>query len=295
MTEGIDEAKGRLDWAKRQIDRFTEDCEAYERSRPVEVVRSKSRSAAGVELSLKMKVVKPLSHDLRFMFGECVHHLRSTLDGLVVALAKQEAITKANGSPIEENRLGFPVYESSVVAFNNFGKNYAFPRPILDFLEGLQPYHPETGINNLPSTGKNHPLWMLNRLWNEDKHKMPLRVVGLQGETEILVGGAISFAWNGYDPGRHTFEGNMIDGRPTPDFYTESMSSDNTISNGVEFGKIVMTKNPDDRWFVFRVGAQVSLDKFSAVAPGQPAAPLLAHLHPYVNDRVLAGIEPFFR
>lgn len=104
--------------------------------------------------------------------GDIVHNLRSALDHLVYALS-----VKYSGEPSARltrdtewwRHIGFPVRQRDYWKVDAAG----VPEPIAQ-LRGIEPAF-RAAFRNLQPTGMNHersPLWVLNALWNWDKHRL---------------------------------------------------------------------------------------------------------------------------
>lgn len=118
----------------------------------------------------RLKVTAPIPINLRILAGEVITHLRSALDHLVWQLALLDGKTPSNGSQ-------FPIFETK----NDFRKSVArylssISPEIREIIFDLQPF-------NLVNP-KEHLLWILNRLANDDKHRLltivNINTVGIQ-------------------------------------------------------------------------------------------------------------------
>lgn len=126
---------------------------------------------------LKVDIEPPLI-EWGVAIGEIVHNIRSSLDNLTWALS--EAYSGASppypiprGSPWRQ--VAFPICRDAHAWISSGKRNVQLVRPSLEtHFERLQPYYGR-------KRPERHWLWMLQELWNSDKH----RTVSL---TETFVG-----------------------------------------------------------------------------------------------------------
>jgi hypothetical protein len=155
MVEPIDTALLRLSWAADQINRskllikkfFDEECG----------IRTEKESDGVYSVRALLRSDR-LPTEVRFVIGDCVNNIRSTLDNVIWELGQ------LYGEP-RRNRLSFPICHSDAEFFSIYPNLMRLPEPIRDVVELVQPYHRED-----PS---GHPLARLNRLWNDYKHRVP--------------------------------------------------------------------------------------------------------------------------
>jgi len=117
----------------------------------------------GDDLVCVVKVNKEPELWWSLLASEIIHHLHTTLDNLAWQIATVHA-----GSPPKDT--AFPVYLGATRYRDTWTRNsgYYATRGIPDhaqaIIEDIQPYH----RRNKPES---HPLWVLKRLANEDKHE----------------------------------------------------------------------------------------------------------------------------
>lgn len=159
----------RLDRARYHLDSLKEEVVAWLEEDP-----HRTWTVTEAEDDVPKKIVycqvlrKPPSH-LRLIVGDCVHNLRSALDNLAFELAlahKRGALSKGiqkdSAFPIlqqdiEENEKSMERFKTATRGMCSDAKTV---------IEQLQPY----------KRGKDyahHPLWRLNELSNQDKHRLP--------------------------------------------------------------------------------------------------------------------------
>jgi len=108
---------------------------------------------------LRGKIVKrPPVYKFGVMIGDCVHNLRSALDQLVWELGG-----KTSSAP---RHIAFPIFwrKAGAAGFDENASRMldGLSRPMQDAIRAIQPYR---------RGRRNEPLWILHRLWIEDKHK----------------------------------------------------------------------------------------------------------------------------
>ena len=106
--------------------------------------------------------------------GDIVHNLSSALEYIAWELVK------LNGNEPTEGVTGFPIYESEAV-FLKDGRGERMMQGIRDdhreHIKSLQPYH-------RGDRAREDPLALLRRLWNVDKHRVPLTTLGTRQTAE---------------------------------------------------------------------------------------------------------------
>ncbi len=121
------------------------------------------------ERIVRFKFLPELSVEWGIDTGEIIHHLRSSLEHLVWQLII------VGGSTPKEGKAGFPVcHDQGKYQKTSPGggqpKIQGIPNGADAIIERLQPYR--------QSDYRSDPLWVLNELWNIDKHRR-LNVVAL--------------------------------------------------------------------------------------------------------------------
>lgn len=101
------------------------------------------------------------------LVGDCIHNLRSALDHIVYSLISTNHLRL--GKPPSEKAM-FPICDTRSGYLHQIGKLKrldGIPDAVATFIESLQPYHTrEKGLDHTL-----HPLWVLNKLENIDKHR----------------------------------------------------------------------------------------------------------------------------
>lgn len=110
---------------------------------------------------------------LRLMIGEFIHHVRASLDNLVWALA----CSNASGTPHSQTQFVVRNHPNEFVS-DRSGRLRDLSPGVQDAIEKFQPYAIEV------PAGEDHAVWMLNRFWNDDKHRAPL--VAAQPQLQAL-------------------------------------------------------------------------------------------------------------
>jgi len=200
----------------------------------------------------------PPSNELSLIIDDCIHNLRSALDNLIVELA-----IARKGGPVSnsiESDSAFPIFlKETPGEFDRMLRGVS-PRAKTE-IERLQPYSRWNHANN-------DPLWQLNKLSVQDKHRLPH--VTLFGTAFIS-------------------------------FWVEGFGAD-------EIEPIfapVKDRAPIARYpAVDKTGAEVNVNLtpsfdicFGERAPkqlrGMPVTHRLSHIHRYITDTVLPPLRPF--
>lgn len=162
MDASLEGVKLKIDRATEHLEELHKEVGAYLDSGPYEVVRE-SQEEGNPLLVCKVNRLPPLR--LSVLLGDFLHNLRSSLDHL----AWQLVLTNG-GHP--DTGTSFPIFEKRR-DFKKFKKNKETITGVVgevadeaaDLLEGLQPY------NNAAGSPREHPLWILSKLNNIDKHR----------------------------------------------------------------------------------------------------------------------------
>ena len=166
----------RLERAKKHLDNFKRQEARFIHSNPYEMVTEEDTDGVNQLLRIKAKSGKEPPPELGFLAGDCIHNLRAILDNLIWKLGNLSGCSKT-----KLGELTFPVCKVST-AFDDWTRKFnCLPQSTIGLIGSLQPYQPYKGRND-PSM---HPLWVLNRLWNEDKHRSPVLIVTLHRSTQI--------------------------------------------------------------------------------------------------------------
>jgi hypothetical protein len=159
---------------QRRLDRAIHHLEGFEAER--EAWREESPHRTWSELDVERgekwlwaEVLKPPPVSLSLIAGDCIHNLCAALDNLAFELAL--AYSERPLSAKVEGDSAFPILNKDIAQDTNSLKKFDRMTVGIDPLakaeiEGLQPYKRGDGF-------RTHPLWQLNKLSVEDKHRCP--------------------------------------------------------------------------------------------------------------------------
>ena len=272
MNTYLQQNRLRLRRAQLHMDNFYQQVSRFLNSIPYEMVTEKDSDGINQFLRIKAKLRKKLPLRLSIVAGDCIHNLRCILDNIVWQLGDLAGLPK--------RRLGKIVFPLRInpEEFNESLELLAgLPKGTIDLIESLQPYQPYQGRSD-PSA---HPLRILDRLWNEDKHRTPILVVTLHKSTQIT-------------PKPHRIQ--LIDGttRLQASLPRHTVYLGDRLYDGKEI--VTFTLQPNEPYpeldlsFTF----QVAFDE-RGPAKGRPATKCLGDFHDFVRDEVLAKFEPYFQ
>lgn len=117
------------------------------------------------------------------LVGDCVHNLRSALDHIIYALIWTNP--SRGGKPPSE-KAQFPICDTRpgyVTQVNQRKRIDGVPDAVATVVETLQPYH--TREKGLDYTA--HPLWVLNKLENIDKHRRLALASGVARHAHVSI------------------------------------------------------------------------------------------------------------
>lgn len=117
------------------------------------------------------------------LVGDCVHNLRSALDHIVYALISTNP-TKPEGVP--DSRTMFPIRDTKEGYLHQVTKLrriHGTPDAVAALIDSLQPYHARD--KGLDYTA--HPLWVLDKLENIDKHRRLMLASGVARHAHVSI------------------------------------------------------------------------------------------------------------
>jgi hypothetical protein len=112
-------------------------------------------------VTLDVNAPPPLD-DWAYRFGEVVHHLRASLDNLLVHIATQSGVT----DPRKLKRIQFPVCATADEWRGSASRVADLPTPVRDAVQQVQPFNRGPTAEDI----KGDLLVMLRDLSNRDKH-----------------------------------------------------------------------------------------------------------------------------
>lgn len=192
------------------------------------------------------------------IIGDFVHNLRSALDHAVWKLANPPS--KANAFPVcfSESGSGESFYGTANEAGLGVRRLRNVPNPAFDFVADVQPY------NRLKDRD---PLWELNEMWNEDKHRTLLVVANPSWSTPFVVA---------TKDGRDVYPGEIKDKNPdnSAEVFRLDANSDSEVIVGVP-GKVdIRFASPP-------------------VMVNRVVMPTLGWILKYVSEVILPGLESY--
>jgi hypothetical protein len=253
--------QSRLDRALYHLESLKEKRDAWRDENPFRTWTE--HDADGTKKVLWVEVLKaPPVTQLSLIIGDCLHNLRSALDNLAFELAlahKGERLSKTM-----ERDSGFPILpKCSDQALKNLNRNLRGVDPTAKtIIQGLQPYNRGEGF------ATNDPLWQLNQLNVEDKHRLP--------HVTLLGTASLSYWVQG-------FEADEIE----------------------PFFPVIQDRAPIARYpAIDNTGAEVNVQltpnldiAFGQRAPkqlrGTPVPARLEYIHRHIAERVLPPLVPF--
>jgi hypothetical protein len=142
-----------------EIDRFLE----RDPFTPEHDVQAGEKRAVGSELVVTVKVREQPDPAWSLLISEIVHHLHTSLDHMAWAVASvSDAPPRGTGFPIFPSRVS---YRNQWTRSSGYYATRGMPLQAQAIIEDVQPYH--------RGNHEGHPLWVLRRLSNEDKHEAP--------------------------------------------------------------------------------------------------------------------------
>jgi hypothetical protein len=254
MADYMEIAHLRVNRAWEHIEQFKLEADSFLKTDPYRVIPQVNAQGSGYVIRYFFKVDRQPPIRLSLLAGDAIHNLRSVIDNLIWNLGQI-----SGESPKSE--LAFPVSLDE----NRFKEKILprYKRLPLDaqaLIESLQPY-------NRKDNPEGHLLYILNRLWNDDKHETPPIVAGVHSSTGIGARGRVIIRSGKVSTGA------TDDGAEVMIFSVPDRQSVNNLKP------------------VFKVS--VAFDK-NGPARGVTAYKLLIDLHNFVRDEVVNKFAPFF-
>ena len=224
MAHPLDGVKEKIERAKKHIEQFAINARKFERDaytvRLEPDIDARNLSVFAVATGLGDPPIQ-----LSLLAGEAVHQLRSSLDHVVFILAKKTP-KRSRQFPIFIER---DEYESSAPCMI---KGVSLRAEAI--IEAAQPFH------LVPSD--KHPLRMLNKLNNTDKHQVIPVCSIYASHTTIDFGGGPWYTINWGVARAVVKDGTKIGTVPLPHGYTPEMKMDSQALFTVAFAKIGNTQ-----------------------------------------------------
>ncbi len=160
----LDDSRAKVRWAERHLaaldDDFASWVEEAKRDRLVVVIGKRPGPAAGDLHWVVEEVADTDAFRWGLFVGDLVHNLRSAVDHVAFALADRDSPNRG------EDRATQFVIARDASEFNNSRWHLKhLSRAHQDMVEREQPYQP-------PNSPDSHPLGLLERLSNVDKHRV---------------------------------------------------------------------------------------------------------------------------
>jgi hypothetical protein len=253
MAYDLEITRERMQRAWGYFDQLKKVNSAYHRRGPYEDFPLKFDEASkSLKYFVRVKEHPPL--EMSLLVGDFIHNLRASVDNMIWMLGQNRG--EKSGS-----KLAFPVC-SNVQRFAELEPLLKrLPRAARVLVEGFQPYH----RTDTPSA---HPLYVLDRLWNNDKHRVP--EVALSA-----VIGSMVFATGAGEIG-------------VPVINYAPIRSDDPV----EIVSIPILKGPDVQAQT-KVMIDVTLDERGPGA-GKRVEDVLRNCYQFVDKELLPAFEPFF-
>ncbi len=247
-------AYSRVEWAWEHIEQFIRQADSFLKTDPYCVISEIHTQPSGYVMHYFFKVNRQPPIRLSFLIGDAIHNLRSTLDNLVWNLGQ------ISGEP-SGSQLAFPIcVEENWFKMKELPRLKRLPIDAQALVDNLQPYK----RGNDP---KGHELYILNRLWNDDKHETPVIVAGVQISTGLGARGKVH------------------------------IKSGKVSSGATDDGAEIMVLSFTDMQSVYNLKPIFKVDvAFDKIGParGAIARKLLLDIHKFVRDEVVDKFAPFF-
>ena len=268
-TDYITEARKRLTAAKECIDDFKLKSEIFFNSNPYAIVTEEEVHGDSKIIRNRFIVRNEIPDALRVPVRTALTELRDILDNLVWGLSQ------VVGEPYS-CEIAFPVYQNEFPPSSNPGARSfegwmksnkrilsKFPAGAQSLIRQLQPFN----VYKESQVGTRHPIFILNKLVNDKKHKIALQI------TEA------------HSYGIHT--GNLKISGPAR-IGPERPLRHNSVITEVTVPVSGLAPN-----FGISVATNIAFDENGPVF-GAPVHNFLIYIHTFIGDEVVTKFEPFF-
>jgi hypothetical protein len=189
------EARRRLDHALGHCEALDNEVRMFMQRDPFAAIAENDRQQGRYVVRGKINERPPATVGL--IAGDAVHNVRAALDNLFWAFALRYK------DPPDNPRISFPIFKDRTrpkgPCWVNQGTNLlrSVARNVGQVVESVQPF-----IRTQADPSRD-PLWVLDRLWNDDKHRRIVPVAGavsgydLKGPFTIRGGSEIGFGHDG--------------------------------------------------------------------------------------------------
>lgn len=180
----LDDIRARIDRAENQLQAIEDAITTFLlHEDPYTVWRE--FDAKAFEYRIRVRINKPVPHDLRIAVSEIVQNLRTVLDNVIYACAVTHS---GSDPPPDEDGIAFPIFKDRGKYPNGSRRALAnVPDAARALAESLQTYRYDRPGDD--------PLWVLHRLANDDKHKrlhlIGASSTGCQWDVHSFAGGAM--------------------------------------------------------------------------------------------------------
>lgn len=169
----VDSAIRRLEWAEHHLKLLNDVLGPYIKDEPYG--SRTEREPATQDLVVYAVHRKPIPPDVPLIAGDVIHSLRSSLDHLAWALARDRAKPGQVFFPIFKDELGRNSWDERHKILER-----VFAPDVLTALSDLQPYR-----TKYTKLADQDPLWILDQLWNHDKHRALAVIVASSHEASL--------------------------------------------------------------------------------------------------------------
>lgn len=271
MSDHIKLVYARLDRAMEHIEALDKCLTDYVQRDGYDIVGSSEDESQGLfKYTFTFKLNREVPTLATLIFSDAIHQLRSACDNLIFATGELYNVKKLES-------LHYPAFLDSGMSqltkeSNSFlnwtEKHKGFPRDIVDLIDSTQPYNlfeaPRRQV-----TKNEHPLFLLSKLSNIDKHRLP---------TIVLM--------------RRASHGFFLKSREhIHDFREARVRLSDVLEDGVRLLSFTASNAylPDD--FELPLSVNFVLDPRSKIAGGWSVVPLLNFIHDFVRNVVVSSFE----
>lgn len=267
-TDYIPDVRSRIDDARDYIDDFKLKAGRFFDGHPYSIVSEEEAKGETKIVRYRFIVLREVPAGLRAPVRSCISDLRESLDNLVWGLSQVVGASPSCKIAFPVCLSEFPTTPKDNSAFQTWVRcNQAvlskFPAGAEALIRNLQPF------NTYDGSDMGHPVYVLNKLCNQKKHKMPFHIAGVHQIMRIGV-----------------------------DYLTLQKPHFITLpSQAIENNAVVLELSMPTRQSAQgnkpHLPVYIAFDKDSP-APNAPVYEFLINMHRFVRDEVVAKFEPFF-
>lgn len=161
----------RLKWAHQHILQLERRINRFIESDPCNIIIEQNRDPSGnLLIRVSTEIRRQVPPELGLTLADAIHNLRSVVENAIWLLGRKFGASESIFCPVAKTESAFPLHPSYSGRNKTIIEDLLkFPHEVRTIIEDVQPFKAQDR-GQMPEYA---PLWILNRLWNDDKHRVP--------------------------------------------------------------------------------------------------------------------------